>query len=389
MKSEGKGKKLNSLADKFLLDPEVIFLNHGSFGATPRSVFDRYQGFQRELEKQPVAFLGRDFQSQMSEARQTLANYLNTPEDHIVYVNNATTAINIVARNLALAPGDEVLATDHEYGAMDRTWKFLSQKRGFSYIRQPIPVPISDSSHILENLWKGVTSKTRVLFVSHITSPTSVIFPVKEICEEARSQGILTLIDGAHAPGQISLDLSKIQADFYAGNLHKWLCAPKGAGFLYARPEHHHLLDPLIVSWGWQSEKPGSSLLIDHHEWQGTRDPAAWLAVPEAIQFQHENQWDSVRHLCHEMAVDVQNRLVDLAGMPALTDSALFAQMVSHPLPISDPDALQRHLMEKNAIEVPIFEWNEKSILRVSIQGYNSPAQIDLLINALKHYWSH
>jgi len=379
---------LKSLANEFLLDPEIIYLNHGSFGATPRKVFEQYQRFQRELERQPVAFLGREFQPRMARARKSLAKFLHTQPDHLAYVSNATTAINIVARNLPLGPEDEVLATDHEYGAMERTWQFLASNRGFKYIRQPIPVPIPAPSHILDHLWNGVTEKTRVLFLSHITSPTSVIFPIKEICDEAKKRGIMTVIDGAHAPGQIPLNLNDLGADFYAGNLHKWLCAPKGAGFLYAHPDHQPLLAPLVVSWGWKSEKPGPSVLIDHHEWQGTRDPAAWLAVPEAIRFQVQHQWDSIRQSCHNLAVEVQDRLVELTGIPPIVSPDLFAQMVSSELPDIDPETLQQYLLEKCDIEVPVFDWNGMTILRVSIQGYNSPAHVDHLIEALSGFLS-
>ena len=379
---------MNSLAKEFLLDPEYIYLNHGSFGATPRKVFERYQGLQRELESQPVAFLDRQFQSRMDDARRCLAEFLNTNPDRLVYVSNATTAVNIVARNLPLGPGDEVLSTDHEYGAMDRTWQFLASRQGFKYVRQPISIPIPNSSHILDQFWEGVTSNTRVIFLSHITSPTALIFPIKEICTEAKARGILTVIDGAHAPGQIPVDLADLDADFYAGNLHKWLCAPKGAGFLYAHPDHHACLDPLIVSWGWKSEKPGPSLLIDHHEWQGTRDPAAWLAVPEAIQFQDTYHWDTIRQSCHKLAVETQARLVEFTGEPAIVNPDLFAQMVSSKLPAVDTQDLHHYLYEQCQIEVPVFNWNGFPLLRVSIQAYNSCLHIDHLMDTLLKYYN-
>jgi isopenicillin-N epimerase len=209
---------------------------------------------------------------------------------------------------------------------------------------------------------------------------------VREICDEAKKRGIMTVIDGAHAPGQIPLNLMDLGADFYAGNLHKWLCAPKGAGFLYAHPDHHPNLKPLVVSWGWKSEEPGASLLIDHHEWQGTRDPAAWLAVPDAIRFQEDNNWDSVRRSCHTLAIEVQARLAELTGKLPIAHPDLFAQMVSSELPNCNLEALHQNLLEKNGIEVPVFEWNGKIILRVSVQGYNSQAQIDRLIEALSNF---
>ena len=209
------------LKKQFLLDPDIIFLNHGSFGATPKPVFDAYQSWQRELERQPVEFLDRRFAERMATSRAVLANYLGTQRDHLVYVTNATVGVNLVARSLDLGIGDEVLSTNHEYGACDRVWRFLSQKRGFAYISQPISMPIASAEDFVEQLWQGVTTRTKIIYLSHITSPTAVIFPVAEVCHRAREQAILTVVDGAHAPGQIHLDLEKIGADFYTGNLHK------------------------------------------------------------------------------------------------------------------------------------------------------------------------
>ncbi len=375
---------MDSLKNEFLLDPEIIYLNHGSFGATPRPVFEAYQNLQRELEHQPVAFLGREFQARMASARESLANYLGVNARDIVFVTNATTGLNIVARSLSLGPGDEVLASDHEYGALDRTWRFLAQKNGFKYIQNPIHVPIHSADQLQSQIWRGVSENTRVIFLSHITSPTSIIFPIKGICTEARRHGILTVIDGAHAPGQIPLSLYEIGADFYVGNLHKWLCAPKGSGFLYARPDRQALLSPLVVSWGWESEKPSSSTFIDHHEWQGTRDPAAFLAVPKAIHFQEMHHWDSVRKACHELACFAQASLSELTGIPPLTKAEFFAQMVSVILPIADVESYHKRLLDEFHIEVPVFKWNGRTILRVSVQGYNSQADVDQLLDALK-----
>ena len=207
----------------FLLDPEIVFLNHGSFGATPRPVFDAYQNWQRELERQPVEFLGRRFNNLMRDARAALAAYVHADAADLIYAPNATTALNIVARSLRLNPGDEILTTDHEYGALDRTWRFIARKTGAVYRAQPIPVPITTPEDFVARLWAGVTPRTRVVFLSHITSPTALIFPVAEICRRARAAGIISIVDGAHTIGQIPLNLEEIGADFYASNLHKWL----------------------------------------------------------------------------------------------------------------------------------------------------------------------
>src|SRR5579884_1523084 len=239
------------LRDRFLLDPDVIFLNHGSFGACPRPVFDVYQQWQRELERQPVAFIGRRKKELLAEARARLGEYVNADPGSLVYVPNATSGLNIVARSLALEPGDEILTTDHEYGALNMTWQRVCAKSGATYIQHPLPLPVGSPEDVVESFWSAVTPRTRVVFLSHVTSPTALILPVAEIVCRARAAGILTIIDGAHAPGHVPLDLTALGADVYAGNCHKWLCSAKGAGFLYVRPEHQDWVESLIVSWGW------------------------------------------------------------------------------------------------------------------------------------------
>ena len=368
----------------FLLDPSVTFLNHGSFGATPRPVFGEYQRWQRELENQPVEFLGRRFAGLMAESRAALGEYLGTHADNLVYTQNVTISINIVARSLELGAGDEVLSTNHEYGAMDRTWRFLAKERGFTYSNRP--VFLTSKEDFTNSFWTGVTPRTRVIFLSHITSSTALIFPIQEIIQRARKAGIITVIDGAHVPGQIPLDLDSLGADFYCGNLHKWLCAPKGAGFLYARPEVRHLLKPLVVSWGYEPETPGPSAFVDLYEWQGTRDIAAFLSVPAAIQFQEKNHWAEVRAASHELAGDARRRICELSGLAPLhaEDDSWFAQMSAAPLPVNtDLVALKARLYDEHRIEVPLVEWNNKKLIRVSVQGYNSKRDVDHLLRAL------
>jgi isopenicillin-N epimerase len=372
---------------KFLLDRSVTFLNHGSFGATPRTVFREYQKWQRELERQPVEFLGRRFTDLMRAARADLAAYLGTQPDNLVYATNITEALNIVARSLELGPGDEVLSTDHEYGALDRTWRFLSKERGFRYINQPIPITLTTREAFVNAFWAGVTPRTRVVFLSHITSPTALIFPVQEIAWRARQAGILSIVDGAHAPGQIPLNLDDLGADFYGGNLHKWLCAPKGAGFLFARPEVQPLVKPLVVSWGYEAEVPGSSRFVDYHEWTGTRDISAYLTVPAAIEFQRKYDWEIVRARCHELAMETRDRICALTGLAPLAspDFSNGLQMAAAPLPEDlDLPALKTRLYDEYRIEVPLIAWNGRKFIRVSMQGYNNRRDADVLFSALE-----
>ncbi len=375
---------MNNLHTHFLLDPSVTFLNHGSFGATPKPVFDEYQRWQRELENQPVEFLGRRFTGLMADSRAALGEYFGTHADNLVYTQNVTISMNIVARSLELGAGDEVLTTDHEYGAMDRTWKFLSKEHGFTYINQPVSLESREA--FIESFWAGVTPRTKIIFLSHVTSPTAVIFPVAEIIQRARAAGIITIIDGAHVAGQIPLHLDSLGADFYGGNLHKWLCAPKGAGFLYARPEMQHLLKPLVVSWGYESITPSASQFVDHHEWWGTRDVAAFLSVPAAIKFQQEHDWDKVRAACHELVKDAQTRICELTGLPPIHSASdeWFAQLAAAPLPAdTDIIALKSRLYDEYRVEIPLTTWGDKKLIRISIQGYNTEKDIDRLLEAL------
>jgi isopenicillin-N epimerase len=373
------------LRRQFLLDPSVTFLNHGSFGATPRPVMRAYQRWQRELERQPVEFLGRRFSDLMLGARKSLGDYLGTDANNLVFTTNVTESLNIVARSLELGAGDEVLSTDHEYGALDRTWHFLAKERGFIYIKQPIPVPLTTSESFVTSLWKGVTPRTRVIFLSHITSPTALIFPVEEVIRKARQEGILTIVDGAHAPGQIPLNLEDLKADFYGGNLHKWLCAPKGAGFLYARPEAQNTLKPLIVSWGYVAEFPSSSRFVDYFEWTGTRDIASFLSVPAAIDFQREHNWDNVRHLCHALVRETQEHICSKFGTSPLSDDSRFMQFCSIPLPGTfDLSNTKTRLYSEYRIEIPLFLWKGYKLARISAQGYNTNGDMKKLINALE-----
>lgn len=372
-----------SLKQHFLLDPAVAFLNHGSFGACPRPVFEEYQRWQLELERQPVEFLGRRFNNLMRGAREKLAAYLRTAADNIVYVPNATVGINSVARSVRSRPGHEILTTDHEYGAIDRTWPFVCEKTGAVLKAATIPLPLPDAETFVEALWAHVTSRTRVLALSHLTSPTALIFPIQEICQRARAAGIITVIDGAHAVGQLPLALDDLGADFYTSNCHKWLMAPKGSAFLYARPEVQHWVEPLVVSWGWRSDTPGPSRFVDEQEWTGTRDIAAYLATPAAIEFMAQNDWDTVRAECHALAVDTRRRLLALTGLPPLSDERGFAQMFAAPLPACDVAALKTRLYDDYRVEAPLVRWNDRAFIRVSVQGYVTQSDVDHLLTAL------
>lgn len=369
------------LKNLFLLDPSVIFLNHGSFGACPKPVFKAYQDWQLELERQPVLFLDRRVDSLLDEARSHLAAYLGASSENIIFVPNSTVGINAVARSLKLNTGDEILTTDHEYGAMDKIWEFICQKSNAKYKRHPVLLPVKTSAELVDSFWLEVTNHTKVIFLSHITSPTALRFPIEAICQRARQAGILTVIDGAHAPGQISINLDALGADFYTGNCHKWLCAPKGSGFLYARPEHHQTFEPLIISWGWSD----ASSYVQKNQWQGTRDIAAYLSVPAAIEFLKKYNWNAVRLHCHELVLYARQLMKEVTGLePICPDSTeWFVQMSTLPLPFCDGEKLKKLLYDEFQIEIPFIYWNGYYFLRISVQGYTTKEEVETFVRTV------
>jgi isopenicillin-N epimerase len=379
------------MRESFLLDPKLIFLNHGSFGACPREVFAQYQHWQLELERNPVEFLGRRSSQLLWQARQQLSAYLGARADDLVFVPNATTAVNIVARSLHLQPGDEILASDHEYGACDATWRFVCNKTGAHYRQVQVPLPF-EPGQFTQRMLDAITPRTRVIFLSHITSTTALIFPLAALCAAARARGITTLIDGAHAPGHIELQLEGLGADYYTGNCHKWLCAPKGSAFLHVRPEHQALLDSNVVSWGYVAQAAGhtgfdaytgKTWLDKRFQWQGTRDIAAYLTVPAAIDFQARHDWPRHRLHCHDLAWQTMQRVVAHNSLAPIAPPSSFGQMVTIPVRCTDAEGLRQRLFEQHHIEVPVTQHAGQTFVRVSVQAYNTQAELDALVSAL------
>ncbi len=342
------------------------------------------------MERNPVAFLGRRSAELLAQARAALGMALGARGDELVFVPNSTTGVNVVARSFPLQPGDEVLTTDLEYGACDATWRQVCAQRGASYRRVEIPLPY-ERSEVVQRLMSAVTPRTRLIYLSHITSTTALTLPVAELCAAARERGIATFIDGAHAPGQVALDIDAIGADFYVGNCHKWLCAPKGSAFLHARTEHHAMLDATVTSWGYAEGTGGHSgfdaylgktLFERRMQWQGTRDISAWLAVPAAITFQARHDWPAVRQRCHALAAEALLALTRRHGLSPIAQDDDWAQMVAIPVPSQDPDTLRRRLYDESSIEVPVTTHGGQVFVRVSVQGYNTVADIERLLAA-------
>ena len=364
--------------DHFLIRDDVIFLNHGSFGACPKPIFEKYQDWQLELERQPVKFLMRRHAELIDSATNKIAEYLNAPAAELIFVPNATTGLNTVAKSLVLNADDEILTTSHEYGAIDKTMAFVAQKSGATIVRHHVAVPYTTDEAFTDAFFENVTDKTKVIYLSHITSPSALIFPVAQICRRARERGIFTIVDGAHVPGQLPLDLTAIGADVYSGNFHKWLCAPKGSAFLHVRQEHHTMIDPLIISHGWYD----GADFHEQNQWQGTRDIASYLTVPTAIDYCQEHNWEQIRIACHELATMTQTRLCGDFGLPPLSEGQ-FSQMVSIPLPDCDMAVVKERLYDEFRVEVPLTSVDDKPYVRVSFQAYNSAEDAQALIDGL------
>jgi isopenicillin-N epimerase len=370
----------------FQLNPEVTFLNFGSFGATPLSLTADYRKWQDMLESEPVQFMTVQGPKYLEESRKALGKYIGCHHDDLVYVMNPSYAINIIARSLKLNPGEEILTTDLEYGAMDKTWNYYSKQNGYVYRRQNISLPLTSKEAFLHEFWKGYNEKTRVVFISQITSSTGLIFPVKEICERAKELGLITIVDGAHVPGHIDLDLSELKADIYTGACHKWMMTPKGCSFLYVKREMQSLFDPLLISWGYQSAMPSHSQFLDYHQQQGTRDFSAFLTVPASIDFIKKHQWKELAKSCRKLAQSNIERfceLLDTVPLAPIGDE-FFGQMCSFQIKTNDPQKLKAMLYDQYRIEIPVMLQGDKVFIRYSINAFNDQNDLDLLYRVLK-----
>ncbi len=371
--------------DLFLLDPTITYLNFGSFGACPKPIFEKYQEWQLRLEREPVQFIVHDGIEALAGVRQSLGDFVGCDADDIVLVINPSYAINTIAKSLKLSPGDEVLTTNLEYGACDRTWDYYCNRVGAKYVKQTIELPIHSVSSFIEQFWKGYSDRTKAIFISQITSATGLILPVAEICAEAKKRGLLTIVDGAHVPGHIPLDLRMLQADVYTGACHKWMMAPKGCSFLYVNKENQHWVDPLLISWGFQSDFPSHSRFIDYHQTIGTRDFSAFLTVPDCLAFREKYNWEEVSKECRTMVQQNAKRFCDLVGSEPLSEIStdFIGQLFSIPIKTNDPVKLQRRLFEHYKIEIPVAVQNGNAYLRYSIQAFNNQRELDYLFGSV------
>jgi len=370
----------------FFLDPSITFLNHGSFGACPKPIFDEFQRFQLELENDPVLFIQKKLPVYLKQAKMPFAKFIGCNQEDFFFVPNPTVAINTIMRSLKLNPGDEILSTNHEYGAMDRTWNFYCKKSGAKYVRQKISLPIVSKEQIIEEFWKGYNTNTKVVFLNQISSSTALIFPVKEICDKARELGLITIVDGAHVPGHIDLNIFVLNPDFYTGTLHKWMLAPKGSSFLYVKKDFQTEIDPLVVSWGYESLAPSESQFLDYHEYQGTNDHSAFLCTPKVIDFLEQNNWKEKSKACKKIVFDNYQRFCDLLKtkpIAPITEEFL-GQMASILVKTMKPAELKDLLYHKYKIQIPVMPLNGNIYLRYSINVYNSQEDLDVLYRALE-----
>ncbi len=373
------------MKDQFLLRDDITFLNFGSFGACPKPVFKRYQQFQLELEEEPVQFITVKGPEYLRQSRVALGKYINANADDIVFVPSPTFAVNIIAKNFSLNKDDEVLSTNIEYGACDRTWDYYCKKAGAIYKRQPINFPVNSKEDFIKQFTTGINSKTRLIFISHITSSTGLRLPVEEICAIAKQKGILIFMDGAHAPGQIPLNLPALDVDMYTGACHKWMMTPKGSSFLFVKKELQKNLDPLVISWGYEALFPSGSQFLDYHQMNGTRDFSAYLTVPHAIDFMQENNWEKVSADCRRLVKEnapVLCKILKTQPIAPLTDDFVL-QLFSAPIKTSEPEKLKAHLYEKYKIEIPVMRQNDKVYLRYSINAMNTQEDLDKLFAAI------
>jgi isopenicillin-N epimerase len=383
-----------SQPDVWPIADDVTYLNHGSFGPSPRVVDQVRHKWTEQLERQPMDFFLRQMEEALAVARESLAAFVGADADDLIFVDNATYGMNIVAASIELQAGDEVLVTDHEYGAVLRIWRRACKQAAAQLVVRKLGRPFVSADETAADFLKGVNDKTKLIVVSHVTSPTALTLPVQQICRGARQRGVPVCVDGPHAIAMTPLNIRKLDCDYYAASCHKWLSAPFGTGFLYVARRRQAALKPPILSWGGSINGKASDWK-DEFNWVGTRDPAGFLAVPAAIEFLESAGFDQFRESTHQLAKYARLQIDELFGMgdiPAPDSSDWYASMIALPISAGNGeqpreghrDPLQDALWEQFRIEVPIVHWQQRRFVRVSCHLYNSRTDIDQLTDALR-----
>jgi isopenicillin-N epimerase len=377
-----------SLAALWGLDPSVVYLNHGSFGACPSAVLDAQAELRREMEREPVDFLVTALPSRLNTAREALAAFLGAKPPDLVFVPNATAGVNAVLQSLSIEPGDELLVTDHTYAACHKTVEFVAERRGARVVTAQLPYPCRHEDEIVSSVLKCVSPRTRLALIDHVTSPTALVLPVARLVSELRTRGVDTLVDGAHAPGMVPLALSDLGAAYYTGNAHKWLCAPKGAAFLHVRGDRQSLLHPTVISHGYTA---GFQAEFD---WTGTFDPTPWLCIPEALRYIGAllpGGWPQVMAVNRALTLQARSLLLESSGAEVACPEAMIGSMASLPLPPATAGSPAHRLdcaglhdwFRARGVETWLYP-HPVPLLRISAQLYNDLDQFKRLASLLE-----
>ncbi len=380
------------------LAPEVTFLNHGSFGSCPLAVLEEQDRLRRQLEAQPVRFFVRELEDRLDAVREALAGFVHARAAGFVFVPNATTGVNAVVRSLGFAPGDELIATDHTYNACGNVIDAIAARDGARVVVVPIPFPIADASEVEAAFLAAVTERTRFALLDHVTSPTGLVLPVERLVPALRARGITVMVDGAHAPGMLPVDLEALGADAYTANAHKWICAPKGAAFLHVSEALEEIVRPVVISHGANATRTDRSRYQVEFDWVGTDDPTAVLSIPTALatlESMHPDGWDGIRAANHALALAARDLICEAFDVPVPAPDDMLGSMAAVPLPDGPLEhldsalattALQDALYERHRVEVPIVPWprSPKRLVRVSAQRYNDIDDYRKLVHALR-----
>jgi len=359
--------------EEWLLDPEVAFLNHGSFGATPRAVLAEQERWRALMERHPTHFMSEELPPALRAAAARLAVFVGARAEDLVFVENATAGCNAVLRSLSFAPDDEILVTDHGYPAVRKAAEYVASRTGARVVEASVPFPIEDAAQVVTAVAARLGPRTRLAIFDHITSPTAIIFPMRELIKLCRTAGVPVLIDGAHAPGMLPLDVPSLGADWYTGNCHKWLMAPRGSAFLWVAPERQADTHPLVISHGF-----GQGFTAEF-DWVGTRDPSAWLSVPAAIDFHERLGGARLRERNAELAREQATLLASAWNAERGAPDALTGSMAAVRLPLNGaatPERaleLRRALFDAHRIEAPVTAFAGALWVRISAHAYNRP----------------
>jgi isopenicillin-N epimerase len=376
---------VSPFAPLWTLDPGVQYLNHGSFGACPRAILDRQWELRLEMEREPVDFLARRWSARLASARSELAAFLGARAEDVAFVGNATGGVNAVLRGLELRPDDEILTTDHAYSACRKAAQFVARRRGARVVTVAVPFPIDSADTVVDRVLGGVTPRTRLALLDHVTSPTGLVFPVERLVAALSERGIDTLVDGAHAPGMVPLALDALGAAYYTGNAHKWLCAPKGTAFLHVRRDRQGSVHPLVISHGYEPDEDGRRF-VQEFDWTGTSDATGWLVLPECLRYLAAllpGGWPEMQARNRALALRARDILCEALGVPAPAPDDLIGSLASVPLPAAHPGAPAAGLdferlaqwTRDRGIESWFFPWDGGMLVRASAQVYNDESQ--------------